>query len=235
MQLRITAEATPRTKQDFVYQILRRAIMRCELAPGQRLVIRDIADQLAVSPIPVRDALQALQSEGLVERSPHAGAIVSRISEGSVAEIFAIKEGLESVAARLVAEQAAEEDLRAITRLLEEMDGTLQAWEYERWAELNTRFHGAIASMTGMPMLEEMTRRVLDRWDRIRRYFFADVLAHRLASSQHEHHAIARAIRQHNAEEAESLTKAHNQNALRAYMDHLAASKGTDEEAEQTG
>ena len=53
-----------RTKQEFVYRTLRAAIIRCELPPGERLVIDDLARQLAVSAIPVREALQLLQSEG---------------------------------------------------------------------------------------------------------------------------------------------------------------------------
>ena len=53
-----------RTKQEFVYRTLRDAIMRCELEPGRRLVIDELARQLEVSSIPVREGLQLLQSEG---------------------------------------------------------------------------------------------------------------------------------------------------------------------------
>ena len=55
-----------RTKQEYVYQSLRSAIMHGELPPGQRLVIDDIARRLEVSAIPIREALQSLQAEGLV-------------------------------------------------------------------------------------------------------------------------------------------------------------------------
>ena len=69
-----------RTKQEFVYETLREAIMRCELGPGRRLVIDELARQLEVSAIPVREALQLLQSEGLVTNVPHVGATVSPVS-----------------------------------------------------------------------------------------------------------------------------------------------------------
>ncbi len=66
-----------RTKQEFVYQTPRSAIMRCDLGPGERLVIDDLAKRLGVSIIPVREALQMLQSEALVVLVPHVGATVA--------------------------------------------------------------------------------------------------------------------------------------------------------------
>ena len=94
-----------RTKQEFVYETLRDAIMRCELGPGQRLVIDELARRLEVSAIPVREALQLLQSEGLVANVPHVGATVSLISRESIAEVFSVMEGLEIVATRSAAER----------------------------------------------------------------------------------------------------------------------------------
>jgi DNA-binding GntR family transcriptional regulator len=81
------------TKQEVVYQTLRTAITHCEIKPGERLVIEEIAQQLNVSPIPVREALQLLQSERLIEAIPHGGATVAPISQASVAEIFTLMEG----------------------------------------------------------------------------------------------------------------------------------------------
>src|SRR5260221_11295274 len=100
MSLALPSAARFRTKQEFVYRTLRDAIMRCELAPGQRLVIDDLARQLAVSAIPVREALQTLQSEGLVQTVPHVGATVTPISRESIDEVFTVMEGLEIVATR---------------------------------------------------------------------------------------------------------------------------------------
>ena len=67
------AAAPHRTKQEFVYRTLRDAILRCELQPGERLVIDDLARRLNVSIIPVREALQLLQAESLVQVVPHVG------------------------------------------------------------------------------------------------------------------------------------------------------------------
>ena len=95
----------PRTKQEFVYRTLRSAIMRCEIAPGERLVIDDLARKLEVSIIPVREALQLLQSEGLILNVPHVGATVAPITRESILDVFTLLEGLEIMATRLVAER----------------------------------------------------------------------------------------------------------------------------------
>src|SRR5688500_20343799 len=94
-----------KTKQEFVYQTLRRAILRCELAPGQRLASQEIANRLGVSLIPVREAVQLLQSEGLVGNRPHVGAAVAGISGSSIAEVVTLLERLGTVARRGAAQR----------------------------------------------------------------------------------------------------------------------------------
>ncbi|MFD1674034.1 GntR family transcriptional regulator [Alicyclobacillus fodiniaquatilis] len=209
------------TKQEFIYQALRDAIMRCEIQPEQRLIIQNIADQFGVSSIPVREALRMLHSEDLIEYKPHIGAIASPISKASIVETFTIKEALEAVATRTAVERMTPENLQLLKQHVADMDDALQNGDYEAWGALNTEFHDAITNMTGMPMLKEITKKILNKWNRIRHYFFSEVLVHRLIRSQEEHHAIMRAIAEGNAEEAEQLAKAHNQNALKDYMAHL--------------
>lgn len=220
--------ANHKTKQEFVYQTLREAIMRCELEPGEKLGIQDIARQLVVSPIPVREALRLLYSEGLVEHSPHVGSTVARISRDSVVETFTVKEGLEVVSARIATQKSTSEDLSMLSDLLGEMDNILQSGDYERWANLNTRFHMAVADISAMPMLREMTRKVLDQWDRIRSYFFREVLVHRLFKSQEEHRSVVQAINKRDCEQVERLVKAHNQDALEDYLKHMSESTEED-------
>lgn len=225
MRVPVPTGVAHKTKQEFVYQALRQAIMRCELAPGQRLVIQRIAEALAVSPIPVREALQLLQAEGLVTRSSHVGATVAGITNESVIEIFLLKEGLETVASRLAAQSATGRDIGIFQRMLTEMDGALERGHFERWGDLNTSFHSAIVEVSGMPMLQEMTSRILDHWNRIRHHFFKDVLIHRLLQSQREHYAIVRAIRNGDGERAEWLARQHNQGALNDYLRHIEEKK----------
>ncbi len=221
MEFEIAPQTRFQTKQEMVYQTLRNTIMRGALRPGTRLVIEEIANRLKVSHIPVREALQLLQSEGLVVTIPHAGATVAPIEQESITEIFTLMEGLELVATRAATARMTPPALQALTSLVEQMDSALQQANYEQWAEFNSQFHRLIAQITDMPMLQEMTDRVFDHWDRIRRYFFASVLYHRADQAQQEHHAIVAAMQQQDYAHLESLVKQHNQGALAAYMEHL--------------
>jgi DNA-binding GntR family transcriptional regulator len=228
LRLAVPKGTRHRTKQEFVYRTLREAIVRCELAPGQRLVIDDLARRLEVSSIPVREALQLLQSEGLVDMVPHVGATVAPIGRESVAEVFAVMEGLESVATRAAGARARPEDLDALQEMVRLMDHALGSGAHEQWAELNTRFHAAISRLTGMPMLQEMMERVLDRWDRVRRYFFTGVLVPRAEQAQKEHHALLEAMRVRDWDRLEETIRAHNRGALADYTAYLETSSGHD-------
>jgi DNA-binding GntR family transcriptional regulator len=215
--------ADPRhlTKQAFVYATLRSAIIRCELGPGQRLIIDDLARRYEVSIIPVREALRLLQSEGLVVSVAHVGATVAPISKDSVLEVFVLLEGLELVATRMAAERATAADLDEIAGLVTAMDQALVTGTPERWADLNTRFHLAISRSAGMPILQEMMQRALDLWDRVRRYYFSGVLVRRAQQAQREHHQILEQIRARDIEGLERTVRAHNHNALAAYTAYL--------------
>ena len=223
MRLAVPKGGRHRTKQECVYRTLRDAIVKCELPPGERLVIDELARRLEVSSIPVREALQILQSEGLVVTVPHVGATVATLSRESIAEVFTVMEGLEIVATRAAAQRAAVEDFDALDEMVALMDHALARGAHEQWAELNTRFHVAISRLTGMPMLQEMMERALDRWDRVRRFYFTGVLVHRAEQAQREHHALLAAMREQAWSRLEETIREHNRGALAAYTAYLSA------------
>jgi DNA-binding GntR family transcriptional regulator len=218
MPLATPTGARHRTKQEFVYRTLRDAILECELQPGERLVIDDLARRLQVSSIPIREALQLLQSDALVVNVPHVGATVAPVSRESIVDIFTVLEGLEVVATRLVAERAGPDDLEGLSQLVAGMDAAVAAGRTEEWAELNTRFHRTISALPGLEMLHEMTERVLLRWGRIQRYYFKGVLVHRVEQAQREHQGILAAMRARDYVTLQALVRQHNQGALAAYM-----------------
>jgi DNA-binding GntR family transcriptional regulator len=217
------AAAEPRhlTKQAFVYATLRDAILTCELGPGERLVIDELARRYDISIIPVREALRLLQSEGLVVSVAHVGATVAPISRDSVFEVFMLLEGLELVGTRATAERATSEDLDAIEALVRNMDDALAAGKPQRWADLNTEFHLAISRAARMPILQQMTQRALDLWDRVRRYYFNGVLVRRVRTAQEEHRLMLRQMRSRDLAALEQTVRRHNEDALAAYTAYL--------------
>jgi DNA-binding GntR family transcriptional regulator len=204
------------TKQDLAYQALRRAIMRGELAPGSRVVIDDVAARLEVSIIPVREALARLERERLVEIRPHAGAVVTGLSKDDVAEVFTLMESLEAAAARPALSRATDEDLAALDDLLDGLESARKRRDHERRLERNAAFHLELCRLAGMPLLSEFAARVFDRWERLRRFFFADA-AEGTARADQEHRAIVAALRARDADRLERLLREHNQAARQAY------------------
>jgi DNA-binding GntR family transcriptional regulator len=215
------------TKQQFVYTTLRDSIIRCELSPGTRLVIDDLARQFHVSIIPVREALRLLQSEGLVMSIAHVGATVAPISHASVVEVFTLLEGLEVVAGRAAAERATASDLETLAGFVGEMDRALEAGSPLHWAEMNTEFHLAISRIADMPILQDMMQRAVDYWDRVRRFYFRDVLIHRTRLAQAEHREMLRQMEARDLAGLEQTIQEHNRGALAAYTAHLASTSDT--------
>ena len=122
------------------------AIIRCELAPGERLVIDELARRYEVSIIPVREALRLLQSEGLVVSVAHVGATVAPISRDSVLEVFTLLEGLELVATPRRGRRARRPRISTRSRSSStRWTRRSQTGAPQRWADLNTRFHLAIS------------------------------------------------------------------------------------------
>lgn len=210
------------TKQEWVYSTLKEAILSCALAPGVRLTLDGLAEQLKVSRVPVREALLQLQVEGLVDITPHARAVVSPISLDSIHELFMILEELEVLAGKVVAERASSEGLKGLEDMLAGMEEAITEGDVERWSELNTEFHREISRLSGMPFLQQITEKALEKWNRMRRYFLTEVLRKRTTRAQEEHRQIYAALQGGDVEAVKQSIRTHNRNALKAYLAYLS-------------
>jgi DNA-binding GntR family transcriptional regulator len=176
-----------------------------------------------VSIIPVREALQLLQAESLVQVVPHVGTSVTPVSRDSIIDVFVVLEGLEVSASRLVAERGRAADIDLLASQVAAMDAALAINDREEWAALNRRFHLTISELPGLDMVKDLTSKVLDRWDRLRRFYFKGVLANRVEQAQEEHHQILDAMRARDLAALQNLVRSHNQGALQAYLSYLDA------------
>lgn len=214
---------TPQTKEQYAYSALRQAIIRCELVPGEKLVIDRLSEEMGVSQIPIRSAIQRLQTEGFVHINPHASATVAPLPPEKIVEIFALLESLERTAFRVVAQKASAEQVNSLDALVHQMDAALVEEDPNRWLQLNTDFHRNIAEMAGMPLLQDFTSRVLDEWERASHFYFRYVTSGRLPRAQSEHHQIIALLRAVDLEALDALAVTHNREALRAYQAILNA------------
>ena len=138
------------TREDFVIEELREAIVRGHFRPGAKLDQSEIAELFNVSRIPVRQALRTLTAEGLVKIYPHRGAVVAELSREELEEIYFLRGVLEGVAARLAAPKMDEERIAKLQAILEKMDQTANL---DEWLDLNREFHHTIYEVINRPRL----------------------------------------------------------------------------------
>ena len=86
---------------DQVYDMIHESIMNGDLPAGARLRVRDLAEQVGTSVMPVREAIRRLEEAGLAERSPHKGAVVKGLTLAELVHVYDVRRLLEVEAARL--------------------------------------------------------------------------------------------------------------------------------------
>src|SRR6266498_1324798 len=155
------------------------------------------------------------------ELVPQQRLVIEDLAREPITEVFELMEGLEIVATRTTAQRMTAKDSVGFDEIVTAMDEALRAGRYEEWADLNSRFHLTISRLSAMPMLHEMTERVLAHWDRLRRYYFDGVLRHRVEQAQDEHRALLAAMRARDLAALEQIVKQHNRGALLAYAEYL--------------
>ena len=210
-----------RSKKELVTATLRNAILNGEFTPGMRLVIEDLAKQLGVSAIPVREALQQLSADGYVIIEPYLGARVAPIEAESVVEVFSLLETMEVVSSRAACQHMSASDLGALEQILVKMDSLVG--EPELWSQENRRFHRFICDKSGTRLVASLMSKVFDHWDRLHRFFLKDVFVRRLPQAQREHREILRALKTRSAERAEAVIRKHAQASLSAYTRYLSS------------
>ena len=141
-----------RTLKEQVVKLLREAIFSGRIKPGQRLNESELSRDLGLSRIPVREALQKLQEQGLVVDLPRRGKFVINLSEEEIQKINSLRIILEGEALRLCRAKITSEGVRDLTKLVGKMERFREATEVDASA-LDIEFHRTIWSHSGNEFL----------------------------------------------------------------------------------
>jgi DNA-binding GntR family transcriptional regulator len=155
---------TPRGREELwegVADSLRSAIVAGGIPPGASLVEADLATRFKVSRGPIRDALRELAREGIVVDLPRRGTIVSTLTFSDMRDVYAVREGLETIAARFAIERATDEALSNLRELVVVMES---AWarraNYAESLEADLAFHRRVVALSAsirlIPLFEQM-------------------------------------------------------------------------------
>ncbi len=195
-----------------VYETIKNDIITCALQPGQQIAQPQLAERYEVGVTPVREALQRLAQEGLVQAVPRFGYIVTPITVSDVAEIYELRSILESAAARLAAQRASPAQLDKISALASYTYVYKDPLSYSNFLAHNSEFHLAVAAASGNRRLVEEISQLLDALTRV--FHLGLDIRDSAEEMRDEHRALSEALCRRDALEAERIVQeqiAHSQ------------------------
>ena len=215
------------TLADQAYTALREAIISGELAAGAKITERGLAERLAVSPTPVREAIRRLEQDRLVVRHGPRLVQVAELDDETADEVRLAEGALRAIAARLAAKNATQAQLAELERLLDAGDvelakldatgkgaATLTGKDLAPLLELTERFHDRLNASCG----NQVVLRLLSLADGFRRAAVKGRLVEELGAEGsrsalerfHQHRAVFDAIVAGDGHGAEGLMRAHD-------------------------
>lgn len=224
--LAVTRLAAPLRQQ--AAERLREAVISGRLAPGQRLIERELIGMLQVSRTVVREALRQLESEGLVAIVPNRGPVVRELSAGEARDLYTIRGALEGLAARLFVEHAAAADVKRLAAALDVVEAAYRSGDADTILATKNRFYEVLFAGAGSEALSSLLNTVLARIWRWR----ALGISHpgrsprRSQESVKDLKAILAAIRRGDADAAERLTREEAQRAAAEVMRLIESGAG---------
>lgn len=203
--------------RDQVLTALRRGIVNGDYAPGERLTEDRLATDFGVSRNPVREALRVVEAEGFVTVVPRRGVFVAIPDASTVADMFAVRERLETLAARLAAKRATPADIAALRDLLDAAHDATDHAELSRVAELNSELHLLVIAIGGNKWLSSIATALYLQVHWVFRLGAADRAPH----SWIEHITLVDAIEAGDGDAAEAAATVHVHAASVAALEQL--------------
>jgi GntR family transcriptional regulator, rspAB operon transcriptional repressor len=190
-----------------IYVLLRDAIVSAELAPGRQLSENELAALLGVSRTPIREALQRLRDDRLVEIVPQLGTFVTRISEDAVADAQFVREALECAAVRQAALRARDQDLAGLETIIRRQEASREANDYDAFYVLDDELHHALCDLSGHEIAWSLSQRAKGHLNRVRRLSLPE--PGYLMEMISEHRAVVAAVAERDPDQAEHALRHH--------------------------
>ncbi|WP_345817497.1 GntR family transcriptional regulator (plasmid) [Paraburkholderia sp. PREW-6R] len=188
----------------YVYNQLRQEIRSGQLGSNERLREADIAQRLAVSRTPVREALKRLEAEGMVRFAPPRGYVVVQLSPKQVMELYAMRKVLVGAAARFAAEHASAIEIQSMQQMLVQLE---RAKAPDEVAALNRRLHDIIIAAAHNEYLFKTSNVLIDALALLGTTTYS--MPGRIKSGLKENREIVACIARHDADAAERTAQAH--------------------------
>lgn len=189
---RAAAIVAPKSLTQQISDHIRSEIIHDNIKPGEWIREKALTDQFGISRTPLREALQILATQGLIEIIPNRGAVVVALSDDEIRHLLQVYVRLDVFAAELACDQATQQDDEAIRRHLETMAEAYRVSDRYAYFDANQAFHLAIAAASHNPVLIEMHAQLNLRLYRTR--YLGVLQAENWAKAFNEHEPIAQAF-----------------------------------------
>jgi DNA-binding GntR family transcriptional regulator len=214
------ARVPPESRGDYALNSIREDLIEGRLRPGARVAADELAGQLGVSHVPVREALRFLEAQGHFVRDHRGRLRVKPTSPEEGQEIYRLRELLESVVHQEAVPHLTDDDLRELERLFEEMEVALKDNDLHGYARANRRFHFTVFDRSGR---EWMIRFLSMIWDAAARYQTALFLEQGWEDQlQVQHRALLDAFRRRDADEVNRAMTMHRRLAVESAQKRTA-------------
>ncbi len=205
--------------RDMVFITLREAILKGVFKPGDRLMEISLAKEMGVSRTPVREALQKLEKERLVNILPRKGVFVASITKEDVKDVLEVRKHLEELVVVLSCERATKEDINEMLERKAEFESAINTGDITRMAEADVAFHNVIYKSTGNQSLIEVLKNLHEKMYRYRMEHLKDKEGRK--SLINEHDRLIEAIRTKNEDAAKEIINNHIDNQKKNVIKHL--------------
>ena len=191
-----------------VYKLLKESILNGDLEPGQKLSQDWLAKQMKVSRMPIRQAIERLRTEGLIENTPYKESKVMHLSRKDIEETYDVRALLESYSARLAVGKIRALDLNELKTINKKMEESFFKKDYRSLNINNRKFHLTIYKRSGNNRLYNMVENL---WDNFPKGVFWN-FSERVENSIIEHQKIINAIEKEDEQTVEQMIFQHIEN-----------------------
>ena len=220
MNTRTHIIAAPHLREQ-VAQRMRESIASGLFAPGDRLIERELCELWGVSRTSIREAMRALEAEGLITSVPNRGPFVSLISVETAREIYQVRSMLEGLAARLFTREATEEQRRNLTRAVKQLDDAYKSGNAQKVVKAKDSFYRSLLEGSGNKVAASMLETLHTRIAQLRATTLSD--PERMQASMAEIRALLAAIEAGDEDEAWRISVLHVENAMEQAIKVLTA------------
>ena len=196
--------------RDVVFNTLRQAILKGELAPGERLMEIQLAEKLGVSRTPIREAIRKLELEGLVLMIPRKGAEVAKISEKSLKDVLEVRRSLEELAIELACQRMSDGDIQNLEKAQMAFRDAIVKGNAMEIAETDEAYHDVIYNSTKNARLVQILNNLREQMYRFRLEYIKEEDKRQILQIEHE--KILAALRARHVAEARAAVREHIDN-----------------------